>query len=265
MSLGTKLISPGPDVTEYKNDEHFSLFLTFLSSFYLPFETPNDMPAIRKPRQTINRCFITALQYCQDAITRRYDLPKTQYLFVSHEASDIKIQQSLENYKVATEQRKTSEYKAMFTLGQGLIEIVAANDKNIPGFSTVNAADMFGITPNHTKIALRIYTVFREWPEALDHMTKMPLTNWRYMSEEECGLIQLRLAREFNPVAVPSEWDITCGPTINGYQVDGETGESSAIYGPPQAQRIDPGDYFGYNHSSENRSQGTDISWGSHS
>ena len=96
---------------------------------------------------------------------------------VLYEASDTKIRQSLENYKVATEQRKTSEYKAMFTLGQGIIEIIIANDKDTPGFSTANAANMFRIMPNHTKVALRRYTVFREWSEALDHMTKIPLTN----------------------------------------------------------------------------------------
>jgi hypothetical protein len=238
------------------------------------------MPATRRqPRQATaiaaqshpGRYFISALQHCHDAIVKRNEPPRTPRLFITSETPDVKIQRALENYEIATEQRKIQEYKAMFALGQGLIEVVAAQES--PRFNISHAADAFGVIKNRAQIAVRIYTTLREWPGALDHMTKMPLANWRHITDGEVGLLQLRLSGLFGQATMPYEWDSTYGSAITGYQLNEDTNELTPIYGAPQATRLDIRDYVTPRHDSEESSQvqrersrerSTDQGWFSH-
>ena len=160
------------------------------------------MPAIRRTQRnstlamtTLSRYYNDAHWFCQEAIHKKDEIPRMPYLFLAIEAFPDKICMALENYDIALEQKKVTEYKALFVIGQGLIEAMGATAQR--NYTLCKATDDNDVPRNKARIAFRVYNVFQHWPQALDFMTKMPITHWHFLNDYEINQLQQVLLNEF--------------------------------------------------------------------
>src|SRR3954471_23829194 len=105
------------------------------------------------------------------------------YLFLAVEPFPEKIQKAMENYDIALEQKKVTEYKALFVIGQGLVEAIGATTQR--NYTLCKAADDHSVPRNKARTAFQVYNIFQHWPQALDFMTKMPITHWQSLNDYE--------------------------------------------------------------------------------
>jgi hypothetical protein len=187
------------------------------------------------------------------------------YLFPTTQSLEDKIKMGLENFEIALELKKVTEYKALYSVGQGLVEALRRTTQR--NYTLCKAADDYDVPRNKARNAFRIYNVFQYWPQALDFMIDLPIVRWSQLSDHEVNQLQQVLLNQHTEPRIPREWTLAYGETVTGYHVNiDDNGEQHRI--PMYAEQVRPEqvdvrELTGYSTgtTSSDISRSTDMGW----
>lgn len=84
------------------------------------------------------------------------------------------------------------EIKNLYLLGYGL-DIKIENELPFGFISWTDIGRRLQIKDRHIRLGRRIYQMFRLWPEAMDQLNQVTISDLEYLTNEEAQLLTLRL------------------------------------------------------------------------
>lgn len=154
-------------------------------------------PPRRKGRPPIRRVNRTekieiTYQHIMQAIEQKHLEPAKLHQGLEDHNNEEMIILAADNLIQMARMTAIQEIKNLYLLGYGL-DIKIENELPFGFISWTDIGRRLQIKDRHIRLGRRIYQMFRLWPEAMDQLNQVTISDLEYLTNEEAQLLTLRL------------------------------------------------------------------------
>ena len=163
------------------------------------------MPPIRRwrnPRGTTEEGYQRIRSKVTNAIEKQEEPAPCLYEDILDEEPVDTIQHALENIQLRNELANQADFKSHFAIGHALKRHMARQGSS----TSTKAAEELGITNLQRRVGLSIHNVFRRYPQALNHMGNVTITEWRELSLDQIESINIHVAAKYPLSSIHDLW-----------------------------------------------------------